>query len=144
MKTLVGVALAGALVAGSAGLAVAQDGTGTIEFEVIKGGIGVGGQSGEGTLSYQGEEHALTIGGVTVGATLGITKAELEGSVSGLHSVEDIEGIYTQGEAAAAAGGGFSGIVMQNSNGVELELTGREEGILASLDLGGMEISLKE
>jgi hypothetical protein len=33
---------------------------------------------------------------------------------------------------------------MQNSNGVELELTGREEGILASLDLGGMEISLKE
>ena len=144
MKTLVGVALAGALVAGSAGLAVAQDGTGTIEFEVIKGGIGVGGQSGEGTLSYQGEEHALTIGGVTVGATLGVTKAELEGSVSGLQSVEDIEGIYTQGEAAAAVGGGVSGIVMQNSKGVELELTGREEGILASLDLGGMEISLKE
>lgn len=144
MKALVGLALAGAVAVGGAGFVLAQDTTGTISLSIEEGGIGIGGESGSGTLAYQGEEHALDIKGLSIGLEFGLTRATLEGSVAGLQQVGDIEGIYTQAEAVAVAAEGVSGLVMQNDKGVELELSGHGEGFEGSLDLGGMEISLKE
>jgi len=144
MKTMVGLALAGALAVGGAGIAAAQDESGTITLSVEEGGIGVGGESGSGTLTYQGEEYPLTISGLSVGLEFGLTRADLSGTVSKLQEVGDVEGIYTQAEAVAVAGEGIDGVVLQNSNGVELQLSGKGQGLEGSLDLGGMELSLKE
>ena len=74
----------------------------TIEFDIFKAGFIVGGSGGSGTLTYQGKTYPLTIGGVSLGATIGVTKAELVGEVYNLKSVGDIAGTYTAAQAGFA------------------------------------------
>jgi hypothetical protein len=97
---------------------------------------------GKGTLHYQGRSHPVTIGGVSVGATAGVSKAELVGEVENLHSLADIEGTYSAPQAGLALGGGRKVTRLENSKGVVLHVRGRQMGIELSLDLNGMQISL--
>jgi hypothetical protein len=121
-----------------------QKASGTIALEVVKGGIGIGGASGSGMLTHEGRSYPITVGGLTFGVTVGVSRADLDGLVFGLESVEDIEGTYTQQQAAVVAGGGVSRFVLTNNKGVRLELNGREEGLAVALDLGGIEIAFKD
>jgi len=114
----------------------------TIEFELYKAGFVVGVSGGRGTLHFQGKAYPLSIGGVSVGATLGVSKAELVGSVHNLHRVEDIEGTYSAMQAGLALGGGAKVTQLENARKVRLEVRGKQIGIELSLDLNGMQISL--
>src|SRR5688572_23208384 len=49
----------------------------TIAFDIFKAGFIVGGSGGSGVLTYQGKTYPLNIGGVSLGATIGVTKADL-------------------------------------------------------------------
>ena len=117
--------------------------TGTVYVEVAKAGfiIGVGG--GRGTLVFQGRRYPLSVGGLSFGATIGASKADLAGRAYNLRRASDIAGTYTAVGASAAAGGGVSSIRLQNAKGVVLDLRGRNVGLELNANVSGVEIGLR-
>jgi hypothetical protein len=126
-----------------ANLAVAAP-SGTIEFTLYKAGFIVGGSGGSGTLKFKGKKYPVSIGGISLGATIGVSKAELVGEVYNLKKPGDIEGTYGAGQAGVAVVGGAKVAELKNSNGVLLKVKGKQVGLELALDLSGMEISLKK
>jgi lipid-binding SYLF domain-containing protein len=122
----------------------ADQAAGTIEFTLYKAGFIVGGSGGKGALKFQGKEYPLSIGGVSLGATIGASKAELVGEVYNLKAPGDIEGTYTAGQASVAVAGGAKVAELKNSKGVVLKVKGKQVGLELALDLSGLEISLKK
>jgi len=116
--------------------------TGNVRIELGSVGFIIGLESGRGTLTFRGKQYPLRIGGVSAGATIGLSKTELIGTVTGLRNVTDIEGTYTAGSASLAIAGGRRTAQLRNSRGVVMNLRGRQVGFEFSLDLSGMQISL--
>jgi lipid-binding SYLF domain-containing protein len=117
---------------------------GAIEFTLYKAGFIVGGSGGNGTLKFKGKQYPVNIGGVSLGATIGVSKAELIGEVYNLKDPSDIEGTYTAGQAGVAVAGGAKVAELKNSKGVVLKVKGKQVGLELALDLSGMEVSLKK
>jgi hypothetical protein len=117
---------------------------GTIAFTLYKAGFIVGGSGGNGQLMFKGKQYPVNIGGVSLGATIGASKAELIGEVYNLKNPSDIEGTYTAGQAGVAVAGGVKVFELKNSKGVELKVKGKQIGLELALDLSGMEVSLKK
>ena len=140
---IIAIVLVGLLI-GFAPFAGAQKADGTIELEIVKAGLIIGGSGGSGTLHYKGKDYPVTIGGVSFGATIGVSKAQLTGEVFNLKSAEDIQGVYAAGGAGYAMVGGEKHIDLKNDKGVLLMLRGTQKGAEFSLDLNGLKISFKE
>ncbi len=119
---------------------VAEDGA--VTLEIYKAGFIAGVSGGSGTLTFKGKRHPLTIGGVSLGATIGISKAELIGDVINLKSVADIAGTYSATQAGLAIAGGEKVAHLKNSKGVEIKVRGQQIGVELSLDLSGLQIEL--
>jgi hypothetical protein len=117
---------------------------GTIELELYKAGLVAGVSGGSGKLTFQGKEYPIKLGGVSLGATIGVSKAELVGEVNNLKSPADIEGIYTATQAGLAVAGGNKVAQLKNAKGVELKVKGKQIGLELSLDLSGLQVSLKK
>jgi lipid-binding SYLF domain-containing protein len=66
--------------------------SGAIQIEILSGGFILGGSGGTGTLTYQGKQYPIGIGGLSLGLTIGVAKTELIGSVYNLTNVSDIAG----------------------------------------------------
>jgi hypothetical protein len=128
--------------AGAAAAAGSAAQPATIDFEIYKAGFIVGVSGGKGTLHYQGASHPLTIAGVSLGATAGLSRAEMVGDVRNLHRLADIEGTYSATQAGVALGGGAKVTRLENARGVVLEVRGKQIGFELALDLNGMQISL--
>lgn len=120
----------------------AEAGTARVRMTVTKAGFLIGGTGGSGTVTFNGRSYPIRIGGIRFGLTVGISEASMSGTASNVNRVSDIEGTYTAVQASAAAVAGGQNWVLRNSRGVELRLRGTQTGIEASLDLGGMTISL--
>jgi lipid-binding SYLF domain-containing protein len=118
--------------------------SGTIAITLYKAGFIVGGSGGSGTLKFKGKQYPISIGGVSLGATIGASKAELIGEVYNLRKPSDIEGTYTAGQAGVAVAGGEKVAELKNSKGVVLKVKGKQVGLELALDLSGMEVSLKK
>ena len=116
----------------------------TIEIEIYKAGFIVGGSGGSGTLKLDGKSYPLSIGGVSLGATIGFSKAQLIGTVRNISKPSDIEGTFSAGTAGVAVAGGPKVAELKNSKGVELSVKGQQIGLEFSVDLSGMEIKLKK
>ena len=116
----------------------------TIEMEIYKAGFIVGGSGGKGTLKLNGKSYPLEIGGVSLGATIGFSKAEMVGEVHNIKQASDIEGVYTAGQAGIAVAGGAKVAELKNSKGVVLKVKGQQIGLEFAVDLSGMEIKLKK
>ena len=114
-----------------------------INLEITKGGFVIGAAGGNGTLTCDGQRYPLTVGGLRAGLTIGLSKVSLVGEVRNLRQISDIAGTYSGVGASAALGGGANNVVASNAKGVQLVMRGRQVGIEASLDLGGMTIRLK-
>ena len=114
-----------------------------IELHIGKAGFIIGASGGHGTLYYEGAAIPLTIGGVSIGLTIGISSADLRGNVYNLTVPADIAGTYSRADSSLAVGVGGAGWVLQNGKGVRIEVSGAQVGFDASLELGGMTISVK-
>ena len=123
--------------------AAAQTPSGTIAFKVFKAGFIVGGGGGSGTLYYQGKSYPLNVGGISLGLTIGVAKADLVGEVYNLTNPADIQGTYSAASASVAVVGGGKTASLKNSRGVVLKVRGKQIGLQFSLDLGGLSINLK-
>ena len=121
--------------------ALAQS-TGSIRLHIVKAGFIVGVGGGSGTLTFQGKQYQLSIGGINVG-TIGASAVDLVGTANNLRTAADIAGTYSQGSAALAIVGGGRVATIQNANGVVIKVSGPEVGLEASLSLSGMTISMQ-
>ena len=120
-----------------------QTSSASIRIEIVSGGFFIGIGGGGGTLTYKGKHYPLRIGGVSLGLVFGAAKAELIGQVYNLSKPSDISGTFTAVEAGYAFAGGRKTIRLKNSRGVVLVLHGRQIGLEVSLDLSGMQVSLR-
>jgi hypothetical protein len=144
-RTLVGglcALLLTPLAIGAAEASAAAGSSGRIAFRITRAGLIVGVGGGSGTLSFNGKNYPLSIGGISLGATIGIASADFVGRVRHLRRASDIAGTYSAIGAGLAAAGGSSVARLRNSRGVELEVSGKQVGFMASVDLSGLRIRL--
>ena len=135
--------LSGAAVAAAgASLSPAEAATGSISIRIVSAGFIFGASVGSGILRFQGTDYRLSIGGISAGATIGASGTDLVGTAYHLRQPADIQGIYSAVGAGLAIAGGRSAAQLSNANGVVLKLRGRQIGLMFSIDLSGMSISL--
>jgi hypothetical protein len=115
---------------------------GSVRLRVTKVGFIVGVGGGSGVLTFKGRQYRLSVGGVSAG-TIGAAGADLAGTASNLRTAADIAGTYSAASAGIAVAGGAKVVTLQNSNGVVLQLRGKQVGFEASLSLSGLTISLR-
>ena len=130
------------LALGAAEASAAAGNSGRIAFRITRAGLIVGVGGGSGTLTFNGKKYPLSIGGVSLGATIGIASADFVGRVRHLRRANDIAGTYSAVGAGLAAAGGGSVARLVNSRGVELEVSGKQVGFMFSIDLSGLRIRL--
>src|SRR4051812_23891618 len=63
----------------------AEAATARIEFRLVRAGFILGFGSGSGSLYLNGQRYRLSIGGVSLGATIGAASAEFVGRVRRIH-----------------------------------------------------------
>jgi len=117
--------------------------SGTISFQVLKGGWVIGASGGSGTLSFHGRRYPISIGGLSAGFVFGASKTYFHGSVSNIRGPSDVAGIYGAAGAGAAVGAGAQAIVLTNEKGAVLALTGHQIGLQINADLSGLSISVR-
>jgi hypothetical protein len=129
--------------AGTALSSAAHADSGSVSLTIYKAGWIIGGSGGGGTLNFHGRNYALSAGGIDYGLVFGGSRTVLRGRVSNISRPSDVAGVYGAAGAGLAVGGGARAIVLTNQKGAVLELSGRQVGLLANVDLSGLAISLK-
>src|SRR5436189_90300 len=99
---------------------------GFIMLNIKSVGVGVGGSSGDGVLSYQGKDYPFTISGFNV-ADLGVSSFQGAGKIYELKVLNDFSGNYAAAQAAFAVRGGQSELSMRNGKGVTIVIL-QDEG----------------
>jgi len=117
--------------------------SGRVTLTIYKAGWVIGGSGGSGSLVFHGRRYELSTGGLDYGLVFGGSKTILHGTVRNIRSPRDVEGVYAAAGAGLAVGGGARAIVLTNQKGAVLELTGRQVGLLANIDLSGLAISVR-
>jgi len=117
--------------------------SGRVHIRIVKAGFIVGGSGGSGTLTFKGRKYPLSIGGISYGFTFGASETNFYGTVSNIRRPSDIEGVYGQAGAGAAAVRGAQGVVLTNQKGAVLTLTGRQAGLIISADLSGLVLTIR-
>ena len=116
---------------------------GRIRLQIVKVGLVIGVGGGSGTLSFRGKNYPLSIGGLSVGATIGGSVANLTGTVRNLKRPSDIIGQYSAIGGGGAVIAGVAAVELQNSRGVVIRVSGPQVGLEFSVDLGGLTINLQ-
>ena len=135
--------ISGAALATGAVVSQAEAATGSISLHIVSAGFIFGVTGGSGVLTFAGHQYPLSIGGISAGATIGASGTDLVGTAYHLHAPGDIEGIYSAVGAGLSVAGGRSAAQLSNARGVTLRLRGRQIGFMFSIDLSGMNISLR-
>jgi hypothetical protein len=117
---------------------------GAVTLVIFKGGWVFGGSAGKGVMTFHGQTYGLTAGGLDYGLVFGGSQTTLQGRVRNIHKASDIAGVYGAAGAGVALGAGVRGILLTNPNGAVLELSGKQVGLMANVDLSGLAITLKE
>jgi hypothetical protein len=117
--------------------------SGTVTLTIYKAGWIIGGSGGGGTLNFRGRSYGLSAGGLDYGLVFGGSKTVLRGRVGNIERPSDVAGVYGAAGAGLAVGGGARAIVLTNQKGAVLELSGRQVGLMANVDLSGLAITLK-
>jgi hypothetical protein len=127
-----------------AGSSAARADEGAVTLVIFKAGWFVGGSAGSGVMTFHGRTYGLSAGGLDGGLVFGGSQTTLQGRIRNIHRAQDIAGVYGAAGAGLAFGAGVRGIVLTNPNGAILELSGKQLGIIANLDLSGLAITLKQ
>ena len=114
-----------------------------VSIKIFKAGFVIGGSAGSGSMNFHGQNYPLSIGGLSYGFTFGASETRFHGTVSNIRRPSDIEGVYAQAGAGAAAVRGAQGIVLTNQKGAVLALSGMQSGLIVSADLSGLVLSLR-
>ena len=125
------------------GVQSANADSGRITLTVYKAGWFIGGSGGGGTLTFHGRRYRLGVGGVDFGLVFGGSKTVLHGRVSHIKRASDVSGVYGAAGAGLAVVRGVRAIVLTNEKGAVLELSGRQVGLMANVDLSGLALTIR-
>jgi hypothetical protein len=125
-------------------ISAARADSGSINFQVIKGGWFIGASGGSGSLYFHGRRYPIAIGGLSAGLVFGASATNFRGTVSNIHSPYDVAGIYGAVGGGAALGVGGQAIVLRNEKGAVLTLSGLQVGLQINADLSGLSISVQQ
>jgi len=140
-RFVMAVVAVGALVAAVAGVSSAQAKKATLTLSDGSVAAGIGFSWGKGTLAYAGKTYPVKVEGLSVGE-LGITRATARGTVSNLTKLDDFSGNYVTVGGGATVAGGATMAVMQNQNGVVIELESTTQGASLKLGTEGLRLTL--
>ena len=140
------VLLMAALLMGSLALAAdaAKKPSGTVTIDETQFGFIIGGSTGGGELVFKGKKYPFKIGGLSVGANVGVSKMAAVGEVYDLKDVSKFPGTYTKLDASVALGGGVGGLQMKNENGVIMRLESRTQGLQFNLGMSGVTVTMEK
>lgn len=114
--------------------------SGTVTIDQTQFGLIIGGNVGGGELTFDGKTHKFQLGGLSLGANIGVSKLAGKGEVYNLKSLEDFPGNYVTTGGQVALGGGVGGMQLQNAKGVILRLDATTEGLQFNVGAGGVNI----
>jgi len=130
------------------GLALAADAkkpSGTVVIDETQFAFILGGSTGGGQLMFQDQEYPFKIGGLTVGANVGVSKMSAAGEVYDLEDISKFPGTYTKLEASITLGGGVGGLRLKNENGVIMRLESRTKGLQLNVgSTSGITVTMKK
>jgi hypothetical protein len=115
--------------------------SGTVSISETQFGLILGGSTGEGTLTFKGEQYTFKIGGLSVG-TVGVSKVSAAGEVYDLDDISQFPGTYTNLAANIALGGGVGGARLKNENGVIMRLESRTQGVQLKIGVDGLTVTM--
>jgi len=141
-KILATVAAGLALVLCQVAPSLAQTPDGVIELSGGAVAAGIGWSWGSGTLIFQGKSYPIKVSGLSL-ASVGITSYTAAGSVTGLKTATDLNGVYTSVAAGGTLGGGGAVAAMRNQNGVVIQLTSTTQGLSLTLAAEGVKLSIQ-
>lgn len=103
---------------------------------------GIGARIGDGTLLVDGQAHAFSLRGLSLGE-FGAAEVTALGPVANLERIEDFAGTYVAVEASAAAITGIGTITMRNQHGVVITLESDVQGVNLALAGAAVTITLE-
>ena len=142
-KTVTALGLSLGLLLGQTAYVSAGTPDAVIELSGGSVAAGVGFSWGSGTLIYQGKRYPVKISGFSL-ASVGVTEYAAAGTVSGLKTPRDINGVYAAAAAGGTLGGGAGASAMTNQSGVTIQMTSTSEGLNLTLATEGVKIRLAE
>jgi hypothetical protein len=121
-----------------------QAASGNVRLVINKASFIVGVAGGQGTLRFGRRSYPLSIGGLSVGFSGGVSQASLVGTVSNIRRASDVAGTYSATTAGAALiTGGKQVVSLRNEKGAVLQLRGEQIGVEINLDVSGMVIGFR-
>ncbi|MCC9000933.1 MAG: DUF1134 domain-containing protein [Candidatus Contendobacter sp.] len=140
------VLLTAAMVMGSLALAAdaAKKPSGKVTIDETQFGFILGGSAGGGELTFKGKKYPFKIGGLSVGANVGVSRMSAVGEVYDLKNISKFPGTYTKLDASVALGGGVGGLQMKNENGVIMRLESRTQGLQFNLGMSGVTVTMEK
>jgi hypothetical protein len=119
---------------------------GTVQLEEFEAGIGINDVVwGKGTVEALGQKKRFRLSGIGAGG-VGGAKISAEGTVYNLKDFGLFAGVYSQANIGATAGeqGKITPIWLRNTNGVVLELRGKQTGLAITGGANGVLIQLED
>ena len=115
--------------------------SGTIHFDEWNFMALLGGDTGHGTLGYNGKIYKFKVTGMGAGG-LGIQKISATGNVYHLKDIADFPGSYSELRAGFSVGEGVGGLYVHNDKEVVIEVKTHAEGVALSVGVQGITIQL--
>ena len=115
--------------------------SGTIHFEEWNFMAILGGDTGHGTLGYNGKIYKFKVTGMGAGG-LGIQKISATGNVYHLKDIADFPGSYSELRAGFSVGEGVGGLYVHNDKEVVIEVKTHAEGVALSVGVQGITIQM--
>ena len=121
-----------------------QAASGSVRLVITKASFVVGVAGGQGELRFGRRTYPLSIGGVSIGFSGGVSQANLVGTVSNIRRASDVAGTYSATTAGPALiTGGKQVVTLRNEKGAVLQLRGSQVGVEINLDVSGMVIGFR-
>jgi hypothetical protein len=117
--------------------------SGTIHFEEWNFMAILGGDTGHGTLGYNGKVYKIKVNGMGAGG-VGVQKISATGHVYHLKNIIDFPGTYGELRGGAAVVEGAGGLYLKNDKGVVIEVKTHAEGLALSVGVSGVKIQLED
>lgn len=141
-RVIIGLAIVSLCVSFTAAFAADAAPDATLELKGGSVAVGIGFSWGGGELTYKGKKYPISADGFSVG-DVGVTNVSASGKVFNLKKLEDFNGNYTGVGAGATIGGGGSAVILQNQNGVKLELFSTTQGVKVAIAAAGVNLKIK-
>jgi hypothetical protein len=121
-----------------------QAASGSVRLVINKASFVVGVAGGQGTLRFGRRTYPLTVAGLSVGFSGGVSQANLVGRVSNIRRASDAAGTYSATTAGAAlVTGGKQVVTLTNEKGAVMQLRGAQVGVEINLDVSGLAIAMR-